>query len=230
MKPSLHCAGRPSRGSLPQSTCNPPASALAKLQLRVSACAWSGLAPILILKSSASTNYRARAIISVSPGADPQKIRLRFRGAKKIRMNAQGDIVLKIGGRSVILHRPVVYQETEGLTSTKQHVEGRYVVKNGDDFGFQIGAYDAARPLVIDPALTYSSFLGGSNADSGSRVAVDSAGNAYIVGVTNSADFPVLNPLQSANEGSSNVFVTKINATRSETFISLATRTPRTFP
>ena len=119
----------------------------------------------------------------VAPGADPQKIRLRFRGAEKIRINAQGDIVLKVGDRFVILHKPVVYQETGLLDAPKQYGNGRYVAKNAYEFGFRIDSYDPVRPLVIDPALTYSTYLGGSNGDQGYRVAADAAGNAYVVGL-----------------------------------------------
>jgi beta-propeller repeat-containing protein/ASPM-SPD-2-Hydin domain-containing protein/centrosomal CEP192-like protein len=148
----------------------------------------------------------------VSPGADPQKIRLRFGGAKKIRINAQGDIVLKFGGRSVILHKPVVYQETGLLDAPKQYLESSYVAKNPHEFGFQIGPYDPERALVIDPALSYSTYLGGSNGDQGYRVAADAGGNAYVVGYTNSTDFPIGNAMQPSSRGSTDVFIAKINA------------------
>jgi hypothetical protein len=150
----------------------------------------------------------------VSPGADLHKIRLRFPGATKTRISPQGDLVLKLGRDLVILHKPVVYQEETllpGVPPSKHYIDGRYVAQNAHQFGFQVGFYDPARPLVIDPALTYSTFIGGSNQDAGTHVAVDSSGNAYIVGFSDSPDFPVANPLQSANKGSRSVFLAKIN-------------------
>jgi len=80
--------------------------------------------------------------------------------------------------------------------------------------GFEVGKYDASRPLYIDP-LIYSTYLGGANVDSGSGIAVDGAGNAYVVGYTSSIDFPTVSPLQPANGGGYDVFVSKINPTGS---------------
>ena len=78
---------------------------------------------------------------------------------------------------------------------------------------FRLQGYDRRRALVIDPVLTYSSHLGGSGYESGQAIAVDSAGNAYVTGDTTSAEFPTANPLQpSFGTGSSDVFVTKLNA------------------
>src|SRR5262249_1995319 len=88
-----------------------------------------------------------------------------------------------------------VYQ---GLDGVQQTVPGGYVLKpHAADaaccvaIGFEIGAYDAGRPLLIDPVLTYSTYLGGSNGDVGAGIAVDSSGNAYVTGLTRSGDFPI---------------------------------------
>jgi Beta-propeller repeat/Abnormal spindle-like microcephaly-assoc'd, ASPM-SPD-2-Hydin len=150
----------------------------------------------------------------VSPGADPKKVRLHFRGAKQIRLDPRGDLVLRLGSQFVILHKPVVYQQDAafiGASPEKHYIDATYVATTNHEFTLRLAAYDHSRPLIIDPALTYSSYLGGSNSDSGGHVAVDSAGNAYIVGVTDSADFPVLNALQPARKGSRSIFVAKIN-------------------
>ena len=150
----------------------------------------------------------------VSPGAELKKIRLWFPGATKTRISAQGDLVLRLGRDFITLHKPVVYQEEAllpGVPPSKHYIDGRYVAQNAHQFGFQVGFYDPARPLVIDPALTYSTFIGGSNQDAGTHVAIDSSGTAYIVGFSDSPDFPVSNPLQSTNKSSRSVFLAKIN-------------------
>src|SRR5207245_2078412 len=78
--------------------------------------------------------------------------------------------------------------------------------------GFRVGSYDATQPLVIDPTLDYSSYLGGTGADFGTAIAVDSAGDAYVTGYTVSANFPTNGPLQGTIQGNNDVFVTKLNA------------------
>jgi hypothetical protein len=76
-----------------------------------------------------------------------------------------------------------------------------------------VAGYDASRPLVIDPVLSYSTYLGGSDDDSGNGIAVDADGNAYVVGDTMSVDFPTANPLQPGFGGSNqNAFVAKLSA------------------
>jgi len=80
------------------------------------------------------------------------------------------------------------------------------------ELGFEVGAYDASLPLVIDPTLVYSTYLGGSGFDYGSGIAVDSAGNAYVTGQTYSTDFPTANPFQAARVGGPDAFVAKLNA------------------
>jgi beta-propeller repeat-containing protein/centrosomal CEP192-like protein len=155
----------------------------------------------------------------IAPGASPKVIRLGIGGAKKIEINAQGDLVLRAGKDRVVLHKPVAYQETrlDGLRATvggvsKQFIDARYVLKSGNRIGFEVAAYDPAKPLVIDPVLSYSTYLGGSDADSAYGIAVDSSGNAYVTGSTLSANFPTATPLQSASGGDSDAFVAKLNA------------------
>jgi hypothetical protein len=126
---------------------------------------------------------------AVAPGADPGRIQLDIRGAKSIRRDAQGDLVLQIAGSEVRWRKPVVYQERDGA---RQEIAGRYVIKRGHRVGFEVASYDRTSPLVIDPAITYSTYLGGATsfADAYS-VAVDAAGNAYLTGYTRAWDFPV---------------------------------------
>jgi hypothetical protein len=74
-----------------------------------------------------------------------------------------------------------------------------------------VAAYDKSRPLIIDPVLSYSTYLGGSDSDFAQRVALDSAGNAYVMGTTLSTNFPTANPFKATRSGSSDVFVLKLN-------------------
>jgi len=81
-------------------------------------------------------------------------------------------------------------------------------------YGFEVGAYDASYPLVIDPFLDidYSTYLGGGGADYGAGIAVDSSGCAYVTGRTGSDNFPTMNAYQGSLEGSYDAFVTKLSA------------------
>jgi hypothetical protein len=147
----------------------------------------------------------------VAPGADPRRIAFDVSGAQQIRQDAHGDLVLKMSEGEIRWHRPVVYQEKDGA---RQEIAAHYAITDRNRVGFELAKYDASRPLYIDPLL-YSTYLGGSGNDFGYGIAVDGAGNAYVVGQTNSINFPTMNPLQPADAGSWDAFVTEINATGS---------------
>src|SRR2546422_1798207 len=137
----------------------------------------------------------------VAPGGDPNRIKLAFQGAEDVRIDSQGDLILQVNGGEVRLLKPNVYQEIKGKKHT---IDGRYILQTiqhdsrltnnvglGVQVGFQVAAYDANRPLVIDPAvLFYSTYLGGSGSDQAFGIAVDLAGNAYVTGFTHSTNFP----------------------------------------
>jgi hypothetical protein len=160
------------------------------------------------------------------PGADPRAIALEVQGAEPVSLDPSGNLVLESAGRQVIFDRPTLYQTG---------ANGRTPVKGGYTLGplraglrevrFQVGDYDRSRSLVIDPSLTYSTYLGGSDNDQANGITVDSAGNAYITGQTFSSNFPVQAPEQGtcapaddpsavcgSSTGKSDVFVSKINA------------------
>jgi hypothetical protein len=148
----------------------------------------------------------------VAPGADPRRIAFDVSGAKRIRKDAHGDLVLKVGEGEIRWHKPVVYQEKDGA---RQEIAARYVIADATRVGFELAKYDASRRLYIDP-LIYSTYLGGSGQDWGHAIAVDSAGNAYVTGFTSSTDFPITpGAFQSACEGCSvdngDAFVSKLN-------------------
>src|SRR5712691_2343021 len=123
----------------------------------------------------------------LAPGADPRKIVLDFKDAEKLEIDAQGDLVLHAAGGDVRQHKPVVYQDIDGV---RREIDGSYVRKGANRVGLQIAAYDASRPLIIDPVLSYSTYLGGSGREKGLAIAVDRYGNAYVTGLVSSTDFP----------------------------------------
>jgi uncharacterized protein (TIGR03437 family) len=127
----------------------------------------------------------------VVPGADPCIIKLRFAGVSESDIDTRGDLILKTSAGEIRQNRPFIYQEI-GLE--RRAIEGRYRLLGGNMIGFQIGDYDPSLPLVIDPALVYSTYLGGSESDVGYGIAVDSSGSVYVTGFTASKgapDFPV---------------------------------------
>jgi hypothetical protein len=145
----------------------------------------------------------------VAPGADPGKVKLLFRGADKIEVNPAGELVLRAASGEIRMHKPVVYQEVNGI---RKPIEGSYLLKYGQEVGFQVAAYDAERTLVIDPVLVYSTYLGGSGEDDGLGIAVDKWGQAYVTGDTGSSNFPTVNALQLAIGGDRDAFVIKLTA------------------
>src|SRR6266513_4107804 len=152
----------------------------------------------------------------IAPGADPNKIVLGFKGADKLEIDTQGELVLHTAGGDIRQPKPVIHQEIDGI---RQEIAGSYIRKGADRVGFKVAAYDRSRPLVIDPVvLAYSTFLGGSDADSPGGIVVDASGNAYVTGGTASFDFPTTaGAFQSAFPGGfgTYVFVTKLNPTGS---------------
>ena len=107
---------------------------------------------------------------TVAPGADPGVIRMAFTGAESATLDDQGNLVLQTAGGPVVEQAPVLYQESGGV---RQSVAGQFVLEGNGQVGFAVGSYDPSQPLVIDPILSYSTYLGGSGGDNGSAIAVD---------------------------------------------------------
>jgi hypothetical protein len=147
----------------------------------------------------------------VAPGADPAQIKLAFTGAESARLNADGDLLLSTPAGELKQHKPIAYQEIDGA---RREVAAGYQLSTVPSslVAFALGDYDPTRPLVIDPVLTYSSFLGGNATDYGNSIAVDASGNMYVTGETNSANFPHVGGVQGEIGAISDVFVTKLNA------------------
>src|SRR5262249_42642060 len=131
-----------------------------------------------------------------------------------MRVDEAGNLVLRTTGGDLVQHAPVAYQVIDGV---RQAVSSRFVVGPKGGVGFRVGRHDQSRPLIIDPSLSYSTYLGGGNPrgkanDFGTGIAVDSSGNTYVVGWTTSKDFPTMSPLQRPLSGGLDAFVTKFNA------------------
>lgn len=148
----------------------------------------------------------------LAPGADPRTIRLVFEGAEALRQDERGDLVLRTPAGEFRQHAPLIYQQIRG---ERRLLSGGYTLEATGQVGFQVAAYDPSKPLIIDPVLAFSSFLGGNNADEGAGIALDSAGNAYVTGSTSSVNFPTsLGAYQSTCGGcpdESDAFVTKLD-------------------
>ena len=123
----------------------------------------------------------------VAPGSDPAAIALNVNGARKMRLNARGDVVVSVSGGEVRLQKPVVYQHVNG---ERHEVAGSYVIAGNHRVTFSVPSYDRSIPLILDPVLNYSTYVGGTSNDAANGIAVDSNGDAYIAGVTSSTDFP----------------------------------------
>jgi Calx-beta domain-containing protein/beta-propeller repeat-containing protein/uncharacterized protein DUF4214 len=224
----------------------------------------------------------------LGPAANPEEIRLGIEGVKRTEIDSvTGDLIMRLSSGEVIRqHKPVLYQEVDDV---RRAVSGRFVFRGRNQIGFEVGAYDKSRALVIDPVLVYTTYfggagdeattgiavdsagsvyvsgalisspgfpvtpnafqktqnnsngngevfitkftpdgadmvystlLGGSSTDTSTGIALDTTGNAYVVGWTDSADFPVRNAFQSTLRGFPNAFVTKLNATGSDLLYS----------
>jgi Beta-propeller repeat len=149
----------------------------------------------------------------LKPGADPDKIRIAFSGVHGTSIDPSGDLILKTDADPIVQKKPHVYQEVDG---EEKIVEAAYVIR-GRDVGFRIAGYDRTKPLVIDPELVYSTYFGGSGADTGFGIAVDPQGAVYVAGSTASPDFPIQSAAQINNKGgSSDAFIFKLDPTGSQ--------------
>jgi len=146
----------------------------------------------------------------VQPGADPCLIEIEYDGVNYLSINAQGGLVVSTQFGDVIERAPCVYQE---IRSNKREIPCSYVIVDRDRFGFLLeGDYDGTQLLYIDPELSYSTYLGGSNSDVDYGIAMDGEGNTYLTGYTVSTNFPTANPYDGSFNGVLDVFVTKLSA------------------
>jgi len=148
---------------------------------------------------------------AIAPGADPSRIQFEIRGAKQIQIGTDGALALTTSNGDLHFQAPKVYQESNGQ---RIEVGGGYVVTDPTHVSFHVAPYDANVPLVIDPVLVYSTYLGGSGTDQPNGIAIDTAGNVYVAGSTDSTDFPLVTK-SLLPSGNPHVFVSKLDATGS---------------
>jgi parallel beta-helix repeat protein len=150
----------------------------------------------------------------VEPGADPRMIRLAFSGAARIEKGREGNLYLHAGDHLIVYHKPSAWQQRKGR---RENVAVQFVLLDDHRVEFDIGLYDRSETLTIDPQIVYSTYLGGSDSDTGNGIAVDESGCLYVTGSTVSPDFPVMNAFQSTLapgmfSNLSDVYVTKMTA------------------
>lgn len=144
----------------------------------------------------------------LAPGADPSVIDLKFEGALQLRLDGT-DVVIETEAGQLRQTLPSVFQETSGQ---RRKVSAGYVIHGENQIRFAIGPYDPSEALTIDPVLSYSTLLGGSQGDYGYAMALDSGGNIYLTGYTQSTDFPTTVGVYDATKNFYDTgFVVKLN-------------------
>lgn len=145
----------------------------------------------------------------LNPGASPDPIALKFSGARELRIDDSGDLVLASAAGDVRVHKPVAYQESD---IDRRPVETRFFLQSRNQVALELGSYDHTRRVVIDPTLAYATYLGSSGEDEGFAIATDSSGNAYVAG---EAGAVFLNTTGSFGGGAHDAFVAKLNPSAS---------------
>lgn len=145
----------------------------------------------------------------VAPGADARAIALDFEGAEHIEVNDSGDLVLHTAAGPVVQKKPFAYQQVAGA---RRAVAADFELAENSRVTFRLGAYDAKLPLVVDPILLYSTFLGGTSGEDLTMLRVDDDGNAYVACETESLDFPgASGNFQAAGAGDTDIFLAILN-------------------
>ncbi|MBC8490251.1 MAG: SBBP repeat-containing protein, partial [Bacteroidetes bacterium] len=162
--------------------------------------------------------------VIMRPGADLNDIKFSYEGIEALSITKDGDLNIILKEGMLIQKRPRIYQKIDGkevqvtgkfkIQSKKSNIIGKESTTNSQRFvyGFEVASYHTRYPLIIDPTLSYSTYLGGSSDDDGYGIAVDSNGNAYIAGYTKSTDFPTASAIYGNNSGSWDAFIAKINS------------------
>jgi hypothetical protein len=160
----------------------------------------------------------------VKPGGGPLDIRFQYKNVKGTRIDEQGNLLIETGFGELMHKKPIAYQTTNvgagpracpSGNKNRIDVDVTFKKVGKNTYGFEVGAYDRNRELIIDPVvLAYSTYLGGGGSDDGRGIAVDGSGNVYVTGVTDSTDFPTLAQYQ-AHQGNLDVFVTRLDTAQS---------------
>jgi hypothetical protein len=158
-----------------------------------------------------SNGGRLEYDLEVAPGADPSQVALAWEGIDRIRVEQEsGDLVISTSAGDLRQRRPTVYQEIDG---SRVAVAASYRAEGKNRYGFELAQWDPKAPLIIDPLLAYSTYLGAAELDEVSAIASDFGGSTYVVGYTRSTGFPLIRPLQNTLQGqnTSDTFITKLS-------------------
>jgi hypothetical protein len=145
----------------------------------------------------------------LTPGANPDLIKIKVTGGENSEIDPQGSLVITtMAGASMRQMKPSAYQR---VGADRVVVSSQFEALGDHRFGFRVASYDRKRPLVIDPVLDFSTYVGGARFDRGEGIAVDGQGGIYVTGQTQSTDFPLENPINAQAGGSFDIFVLKFN-------------------
>jgi hypothetical protein len=152
----------------------------------------------------------------LKPGASVEDVRLSYRGVEGLKVGAGGELLVRTSLGVLKDAAPVSYQHIGG---ERVPVKSRYELTADGGYGFAVGSYDPRYPLIIDPGLAYSTFLGGTDfgsQDLANAIAVRE-GRAYVTGITVSSDYPTTPGAFDITHGTFGFddFVTKLNASGS---------------
>jgi len=173
--------------------------------------------PGIDLKFYGTRQQQVEYDLIIKPGADPKQVKFLYQGIKALKVGKAGDLIITLpGGGKLVQQKPVIYQEINGQRVSR---EGKFrLLSDKRSYGFALASYDTRYPLIIDPVvLVYSTYLGGNAWESGNAIAVGGDGSAYVVGTTQSSDFPVVTPTAPSPGpafgagATENAFVTKFN-------------------
>ncbi|HEY4365217.1 MAG TPA: SBBP repeat-containing protein [Bryobacteraceae bacterium] len=156
------------------------------------------------------TGHRIKSEFLVAPGADPSLIRLSYSGADTLMIDSHGDLIIRGKHMEVREEAPVVYQLN--ASGDRLLIAAQYRLLDAHTVGFDLGYYDPSLPLVIDPVISYATYVGGTGMSSVTALALDPSGNLYVAGWTEALDFHIVGAVQASNQGGVDMFIGKLNA------------------
>jgi hypothetical protein len=148
----------------------------------------------------------------LAPGANPDAIRMKFRGDVHVSLTADGDIALESGGAQVLQKAPAIFQDN-------RKIQGRYTLLARNEVGFRLAKYDRKRPLTIDPILVYCTYIGTSGGDQVTAMKMVSGGLLYVTGFTTTGEFSTIDGAYSDHSlGLTDIFLAIIDTTANGNF------------